>query len=111
MPTIVNVLATFLPRLNTNASIFIDSASTNMTSYYMLEALTTMLEGNKVPVELLNAAGNERERKKIHDVVTGSIFKLIHLVERHDRPQNSTAWLKIITPSLLPAGAYSVSLN
>jgi hypothetical protein len=111
VPAIVSLLAMFLPRLNANASIFIDSASTKMMSYYMLESLMTMLEANKVPLELINAAGSESDRRKIRDVITGSIFKLIHLVERHDRPQNSTAWLKINAPSLLPAGAYKVSLR
>jgi hypothetical protein len=71
----------------------------------------TMFENNKVPRELLSAAIDDVERARIHDVITNSIFKLIHLVENHDRPQNSTAWLKIIAPSMLPAGAVKVSLT
>lgn len=111
VPTIIDILAKFLPRMSKSSSIFIDSASTKMISYYMLESLMPMIERGKIPIELLNAATNDAERIKIKDIMANSIFRLNHLVERQDRPQNSTTWLKISPPSLLPSGATTVGFR
>jgi predicted O-methyltransferase YrrM len=109
--TICQILASFLPRMAGNASIFIDSASTKMVSYYMLEHLVKMLENNKVPIEVLDMASSAGQRERLANILNTSIFKLTHLIERQERAQNSTAWLSITRPSLLPAGAMMVGLQ
>lgn len=110
VPAICRLLAAFLPRLTDNASLFIDSASTKMISYYMLEYLMDLLSKNKIPAELLAMANDDAERTRLTQVLSNSVIRLIHLVEHHDRAQNSTAWIKITRPSLLPAGAQNVRI-
>lgn len=109
--TICRILASFLPRMADNASIFIDSASTKMVSYYMLEHLMKMLDNNKVPIEVLEMASSTAQREQLANILHTSVFKLTHLIERQERAQNSTAWLSITRPSLLPAGATMVGLQ
>jgi len=97
------IIGTFLPRMSEVSSIFIDSASTNMTSYLMLEQLTQMFNSGRVPKELLEHLGEPESQAKLTSVVTSSTFRLMHLVERQVRAQNSTAWLRTEKASLLPA--------
>jgi predicted O-methyltransferase YrrM len=109
--TICQILASFLPRMADNASIFIDSASTKMVSYYMLEHLMKMLENNKVPIEILAMASDTAQKEQLARILQTSVFKLTHLIERQERAQNSTAWLSVSRASLLPAGAIMVGLQ
>ncbi len=45
---------------------------------------------------------SESTRRRIRDLVAERRFRLMHLIERKSRPQNSTAWLKIEPNDYLP---------
>ena len=91
---IMDILAFFLPRLAPCASLFIDSASTSMVSFAMLEQLVAQLNASKIPHRFLTAMPPEH-RQALCALVPQRQFRLMHLVERKKRPQNSTAWLRI----------------
>ncbi len=98
---ILDLLYLFLPRLSESASVFIDSASTSLTGYLVLERLVDQLNQSKVPRRFL-LGQSEPIRRKLCDLVINRRFRLMHLIERKSRPQNSTAWLKIEPNDYLP---------
>ncbi len=98
---ILDLLYLFLPRLSESASVFIDSASTSLTGYLVLERLVDQLNQSKVPRRFL-LGQSERTRRQLCDLVANRRFRLMHLIERKSRPQNSTAWLKIEPNDYLP---------
>lgn len=91
---ILDCLCLLLPHIATSASIFIDSASTSLTSFLFLERLVEQLNRSKVPRRFL-AVRSEERRRALLDIVAQKRFTLMHLVERVQREQNSTAWLRI----------------
>jgi predicted O-methyltransferase YrrM len=91
---ITKILSFFLPRMSECASIFIDSASTHLNSFLMLERLVTQLNSSKIPRGFL-PAGSGRLQTELAEMVMQRQFRLMHLVERKQRTQNSTAWLRI----------------
>ncbi len=99
------IIASFLPRMTPVSSIFIDSASTHYPSYLMLERIVQFFEQGRVPVQMLDHLKQPETRSKLRDIVAASNFKLMHMVEKQNRAQNSTAWLRIEPTSLLPAMA------
>lgn len=105
---VARIVAGFLPRLAEVGSIFVDSASTHLASYHLLEYMTAMLQRGRVPKELLEQLGDERLRKLLAERVAGSEFRLMHLVEKVARKQNSTAWLRVERASLVPALAIAL---
>lgn len=96
------VIGQFLPRLSPIASIFIDSASTSLASMLTLERITDLFKQGTLPRELAalhTPAGGELLKERIRN----SHFQLVHLIERQDRAQNSTAWLRIEPAGIIPA--------
>ena len=91
---ILDALTLLLPHLSDAASVFIDSASTSLSSYLFLEKLVDQLNHSKVPRRFLLAQSPER-RQALTELVARRKFTLVHLIERANRAQNSTAWLKI----------------
>jgi hypothetical protein len=91
---IMDILYFFLPRMAECSSILIDSASTRLNSFLMLERLVALLNQGKVPRGFLKQKSDE-QRKKLIDIVSQRQFRLMHLFERKSRSQNSTAWLRI----------------
>jgi hypothetical protein len=98
---ILDILHQFLPRMGPWGSIFIDSASTSAVSFLFLENLVTQLNAGKVPRRFLNEPDAEW-RRQLFDAVAAHRFTLMHLVERLQREQNSTAWLKIEPNDYVP---------
>ena len=92
--SIMRILTFFLPRMAECSSIFIDSASTTINAFLMLERLVSQLNSGKVPQAFL-AAGSEEQRSALIRIVAQRQFRLTHLIERKARTQNSTAWLRI----------------
>lgn len=92
--TIMDILAFFLPRMAECASIFIDSASTRLSSFLMLERLVAQLNKGKVPHGFLTVKSGP-QREALVRIVAQRQFRLTHLIERKNRSQNSTAWLRI----------------
>ena len=99
---VARIVGAFIPRLADVGSILIDSASTHLTSYYLLEHLTALLQRGQVPKELLEQAGDARLAERLAARVANSGFRLMHLVEKLERAQNSTAWLRVERTSLVP---------
>ncbi|MEX2649499.1 MAG: class I SAM-dependent methyltransferase [Alphaproteobacteria bacterium] len=97
LDTLFHVLPVSAPCLN----LFIDSASTSTVSYLFLETLVERLNRGKVPWRLMQRA-EPRRRRLFIDLVATRRFTLMHLVERLNRAQNSTAWLKIEPADHMP---------
>ncbi len=98
---ILDTLALLLPHLSEAASVFVDSASTSLSSYLFLEKLVAQLNGSKVPRRFLMSQSPQR-RQALVELVAQRRFTLVHLIERANRPQNSTAWLKIEPVDYVP---------
>jgi len=91
---ILDLLAAVLPHMSEYSSIFIDSASTYLLSFFMLEQLVEQLNGGKLPHRFTQGRDYE-QRQRLLQTICERRFKLIHLIENKDRAQNSTAWLKL----------------
>jgi hypothetical protein len=91
---IVEVIAKTLPRLAPVASVFFDSVPTRYDSFLTLERIATMLDEGRIPQEL-EAHLDAEEMAALERMLPRRRFRLVHLVERKDRPQNSTAWLQV----------------
>ena len=91
---ILDTLAFFLPHMAESSSIFIDSASTSVVGYLFLEQLIDQLRHGKVPRRFVAGQPPERQRA-VTDLIAQRRFTLMHLIERLQRPQNSTAWIRI----------------
>jgi Methyltransferase domain len=91
---IMDILTFFLPRMSECASIFIDSASTHLESFLMLENTVAALNQSKIPRRFLSVK-SEKHRLELSQIVAERHFRLTHLIERKQRSQNSTAWLRI----------------
>ncbi|MGF1611048.1 MAG: class I SAM-dependent methyltransferase [Kiloniellales bacterium] len=98
---ILDTLVTFLPHMAESASIFIDSASTSVVGYLFLEQLIDQLRHGKVPRRFLLGQSAER-RRALTDLVAQRRFTMMHLIERLQRAQNSTAWIRIEPNDYMP---------
>lgn len=94
---ILAILAHFLPRMAPASSIFLDSASTLWPSYLLLENLVDQLNRGMIPACLQDIAD-----ANLQEVLRNRKITLIHLTERKERSQNSTAWLKLEPADLFP---------
>jgi hypothetical protein len=87
---ILAILAEFIPRMSDVASIFIDSASTYLPSYLVLEQLVTQLNAGRIPTIL-----QELSTVDLSEVTKHKRFVLVHITREKSHEQNATAWLKI----------------
>jgi hypothetical protein len=91
---IAALFAHFLPLLSPSSSIFIDGAPTFLPSFLFIERIISDLNRGKLPATLLRLVdGNSFDT--LSRLVQTRKFTLIHLTEKKDRDQNSTAWIKI----------------
>jgi hypothetical protein len=97
LDTLFHVMPASAPTLD----FFIDSASTSTVGYLFLETLVERLNRGKVPWRMLQRAQPQRRRQLI-DLVAMRRFTLVHLVERVNRAQNSTAWLRMEPADHMP---------
>lgn len=86
---IVQLLALYLPKMNSYSKIYIDSASTNYASYCALERIIGLLNQGKIPASIQEVAV-----EKIN--INNSKFSLEHIIENKDRSQNSTACITLM---------------
>lgn len=98
---IILLLAEFLPFLASCSSIFIDSASTSLVSYLALERTIEQLNRGHIPCQFL-AIKSEKQRSRLFELVHQRKFTLMHLIERKNRAQNSTAWIRIEPIDFIP---------
>lgn len=98
---ILNVFFHFLPHLSESGSIFIDSASSSLSSFLFLEKFIAQLNQSKVPRRFLMTQ-QPRHSRVLMDLVAIRRFTLLHLIERRARRQNSTAWIKVEPVDYLP---------
>jgi hypothetical protein len=94
---ILRLLADFLPRMNDTASIFIDSASSSLASYLLLERLAAQFNAHRIPRSL-----QELCTVDLREVIQNKRFVLLHLTRQKCHDQNCTAWLKIEPDDLRP---------
>jgi hypothetical protein len=105
--TIIQLLGGYLPHMNATSAIYIDSASTYLPSYWMLDNLAQMLNAKRIPAVLRQGLDSDQS-KALDELVDQCHFQLIHLVEKAPRSQNSTAWLRICPDDLFPSHATHV---
>ena len=86
---IVQLLAYYIPKMSSYSKIYIDSASTNYSSYCALERIVESLNHGKVPASIKEVAVEEID-------ISSSKFYLEHIIENKDRSQNSTACITIM---------------
>jgi hypothetical protein len=91
---ILDLTAAMLPHMSEYSSIFIDSASTYLLSFFMLEQVVEQLNVGKLPHRFTQGR-DYAERQRLLQTICERRFKLVHLIENKDRAQNSTAWLKL----------------
>lgn len=99
--TVQRIVGAFLPYMAPTSSIFIDSASTHLPAYYALNQMVGFLRDMRLPKNMAELL-SEKELCSALDLIARSTFKLQHLVEKEDRPQNSTAWIRIEPVDMLP---------
>jgi predicted O-methyltransferase YrrM len=99
--TIQSILRGYLPRMERVSSIFFDSASTFLPAFQVLERIVDMLNANKLPAFLLEGC-DEQAASQVALHIARSNFKLMHLIEKNERAQNSTAWLRIEPVDTVP---------
>ncbi|GFZ93371.1 class I SAM-dependent methyltransferase [Dyella caseinilytica] len=105
--TIIQLLGGYLAHMNTTSAIYIDSASTYLPSYWMLDNLVQMLNAKRIPAALRHGLDGD-QWTALNELVDRCHFQLVHLVEKTPRSQNSTAWLRIASDDLFPAHATNV---
>ncbi len=91
---ILDLLGLVLPHMAEYSSIFIDSASTYLLSYFMLEQVVDQLNAGKLPHRLTQGRSFE-QRQYLLQMISERRFQLVHLFEDKDRAQNSTTWLRL----------------
>jgi predicted O-methyltransferase YrrM len=95
------IVGTFLPMMANTSSIFIDSASTHVPSFLTLERLVELLNHGKIP-QRMSLRQSDVQREATKSLMEHSSFKVMHLIENLDRPQNSTAWIRIEPYDMVP---------
>lgn len=101
-PAVVEkVVAKFLPLMSETSSIFIDSASSHIPSFLTLELLVQQLNDQKLP-KRLRLCMTDEEQAAARRVLETTNFKLMHLMEKLDRRQNSTSWIRLEPADLIP---------
>lgn len=95
------IVAKFLPLMNETSSIFIDSASSHIPSFLTLERLVQQLNEQKLP-KRLRLSMTDEEQTAARRVLETTNFKLVHLMEKLDRRQNSTSWIRLEPADLIP---------
>ncbi|MBM3586029.1 MAG: hypothetical protein FJX36_17015 [Alphaproteobacteria bacterium] len=98
---ILDTLYYVLPHAAPCLSLFVDSASTSAVGYLFLETLVERLNRGKVPWRWMQRA-DVATRRLLVDLVATRRFTLVHLVERLNRAQNSTAWVRIEPADHMP---------
>lgn len=98
---ILEVLANFLPYLSTGGALFVDGASTNLSSCLLLEKIVDQLNQGRIP-QILLEPGPRARLPRLRALVERSKFRLTHLVENKQRVQNSTAWLQVEPLDFVP---------
>jgi hypothetical protein len=98
---VILLLAEFLPFLSKSSSIFIDSASTSLVSYLTLERTIEQLNHGRIPCQFFTER-SEKYRARLCKLIPQRKFTLMHLIERKNRAQNSTAWIRIEPIDFVP---------
>jgi hypothetical protein len=96
-----NIVRGFLPRMAATSSIFIDSASSHVPSFLTLERMIECFNEQKIPKRILQGM-SESDVSITRRLLSESRFRLMHLMEKRDRAQNSTSWIRIEPVDTLP---------
>lgn len=95
------IIGAFLPYMSPTSSIFVDSASTHLPSFYALNNMVSLLQDMRLPKSIAELLSHD-EMLAALNLIGRSKFTLTHLVEKRDRAQNSTAWIRIEPVDILP---------
>lgn len=97
---VTKLLATYIPKMNCFSKIYIDSASTNYTTYHTLENIIGILNSGKIPKvfeEISNSSYSTLLEK-----TQKSKFSIEHIIENKPRKQNSTCCITISPVDIFP---------
>jgi hypothetical protein len=96
---IIEILSKTLKNMSQNSIIFIDSASTLLSSYLILEKIINEFNKNII-LDVFN------KEEKTKNLILSSNFTLLHILENKERNQNSTAMIQITPKSCIPYSPY-----
>ena len=98
---VLEIFTSYLPFLNDTVSIFVDSASTFLPSYLLLERLVSDFNKGIVPATIISEMADDQKMKTV-EWVKSSQFVLVHLTTAGKETQNSTAWIKVQPRDIVP---------
>jgi hypothetical protein len=96
-----HIVRAFLPRMADTSSLFIDSASSHVPSFLTLERMIECFNEQKIPKRIVQGM-SESDVSITRRLLSESHFRLMHLMEKRDRAQNSTSWIRIEPVDTLP---------
>lgn len=92
---VIQLLGHFLPRMSSASSIFIDSASTQWTSYLCIERICDILNAGRVPAVF-------GEQGFVVELDKNRTYTAIHLTRPGRESQQSTTWIKVEPADVFP---------
>lgn len=98
---ICKLIADYLTNMSENSRIYIDSASTNFSSFHTLEAIVKIFNSGRVPHTILELVAIT-DKEKFIDRVRNTRFDLEHIIENKQRAQNSTACIRLSPIDIMP---------
>lgn len=107
---IADLICTYLPFLDDAASIFIDSASTFVPSYLLIERLVDDFNTGIIPASLLGRMAEDLRDRAV-ERVRNSAFAVTHLTTAGKEHQNSTAWIKMQPRDIMPWPQAAIRLS
>lgn len=97
---ITKLLADYIPKMNAYSKIYIDSASTNYSSYHTIEKIVDILNTGKIPRSFEDVS--EINCDFFVQKVQRSNFSIEHIIENKNRSQNSTCCITISPIDIFP---------
>ncbi|MFO0757587.1 MAG: class I SAM-dependent methyltransferase [Byssovorax sp.] len=98
---ILTIFTKYLPVMSEYASIFIDSASTYLPSYLVIEQTVEQMNRGKLPAIFLSRT-TRAERDKLAEIVATRRFTHISMAEKKDRAQNGLSWIRMEPVNIVP---------
>jgi hypothetical protein len=102
-PGVYETLGALLPYMSDRGSIFLDAIPTRFETYLSLERAVEQLNAHKIP-QTISAAFPADHCEALVGMLRKHQLRVIHIVERKRRAQNSTAWVRIEPIDLIPFG-------
>ncbi|HEX4880276.1 MAG TPA: class I SAM-dependent methyltransferase [Limnobacter sp.] len=107
---LLEILAFYLPKMNTVSNFFIDSAPSLFGSYMFLTQLMEHFKNGRVP-ELLRQRIAPQEQATFMEFIHTHDIQMVPVTENIDRSQNAFAWLRIQPTDVMPRPLHRYRLD